>query len=98
MDVSLLKNVNFVYHNLITDTLFNSFDIIFCRNVMIYFDSEAKKKLMVKFRSTLNDNGLFITGFYDSMMSAEEKEYFHDDLSNARIFRIKSNNALKVTA
>ena len=38
---SLRKNVVFSQHNLVTDGSFNEFNVIFCRNVMIYFNDAA---------------------------------------------------------
>ena len=38
---SLTRNVVFSQHNLVTDRSFSEFNVIFCRNVLIYFDKEA---------------------------------------------------------
>lgn len=67
MDPRLISHVDFNYHNLITDPFPSGFDIIFCRNVMIYFDAIAKTKLLAKFHEALNPNGYFIIGFFDTM-------------------------------
>jgi chemotaxis protein methyltransferase CheR len=39
---SLAENVVFAQHNLVTDRSFNEFQVILCRNVMIYFDRELQ--------------------------------------------------------
>jgi len=44
------------------------FDIIFCRNVMIYFDDETKKDLIKKYHSHLRDNGYMFVGHSESLM------------------------------
>src|SRR5437588_823141 len=36
---SLRENVVFAQHNLVTDASFNHFNVIFCRNVLIYFNN-----------------------------------------------------------
>lgn len=38
MHDSLKKNIHFAQHNLVTDSVFNEFNLILCRNVMIYFN------------------------------------------------------------
>ena len=38
----LKKNIVWAQHNLVTDSSFNEFDVIFCRNVMIYFNKELQ--------------------------------------------------------
>lgn len=44
------------------------FDIIFCRNVMIYFSLDFKKELMEKFKESLNDQGYFFLGMSESIL------------------------------
>lgn len=90
MNSSLIRNVTFQYHNLITDSFTQKFDIIFCRNVMIYFDMNAKKEVMTKFQNSLNPEGYFISGFFDSMLTSQERSHFDDSFASARIFRLKN--------
>jgi len=45
-----------------------TFDIIFCRNVMIYFDDETKASLVRKFHHHLKDNGFMFIGHSESLM------------------------------
>jgi chemotaxis protein methyltransferase CheR len=42
VDPALLSNVVFAQHNLVSDRRFNEFNVILCRNVMIYFDRELQ--------------------------------------------------------
>jgi chemotaxis protein methyltransferase CheR len=44
------------------------FDIIFCRNVMIYFDSETRLRLVGKFHDFLNDDGYLFIGHSESLL------------------------------
>ena len=65
------KNVFFQYHNLVSmpvPSIFHnlfSFDIIFCRNVMIYFDSKTIQKLIRKFQESLVPDGWLVVGHAD---------------------------------
>lgn len=44
-------------------------DIIFCRNVIIYFDQAAKKRLIESFYNTLYDGGFLLLGHSESLMN-----------------------------
>jgi chemotaxis protein methyltransferase CheR len=65
---------------LITFRLFNlmdhfpfqdTFDIIFCRNVMIYFNAEIQQKLVQKFREVLTVGGLLLIGHSESLLNKQ---------------------------
>ncbi|MCL2155708.1 MAG: protein-glutamate O-methyltransferase CheR, partial [Leptospirales bacterium] len=42
-------------------------DIIFCRNVMIYFDREHQKRLVADFYKSINDYGYFFIGHSETL-------------------------------
>lgn len=44
-------------------------DIIFCRNVIIYFDLAAKKRVVEEFHRSLNDGGFLLLGHSESLMN-----------------------------
>lgn len=87
MDTGLINHVTFKYHNLITDAMQDQFDIIFCRNVMIYFDQKAKSKLMEKFYQALKPAGYFMIGFYDTMLPVIDEAKFKLVDPDAKIFQ-----------
>lgn len=89
MDRSLINHATFTYHNLITSPFKGSFDIIFCRNVMIYFDNEAKRKLFDKFYNSLNEGGLLVIGFYDAVLPMIDSTKYEILDMDAKIFRKK---------
>ena len=58
-------------------------DIIFCRNVIIYFDQPAKKKVIEHFYSTLNPGGFLLLGHSESLMNittAFKLRHFKNDM------------------
>jgi chemotaxis protein methyltransferase CheR len=87
MRQSLVSHVTFEYHNLITSSFTRTFDIIFCRNVMIYFDNEAKRKLFDKFYASLNEGGLLVIGFYDAVLPMIDSAKYEILDMDAKIFR-----------
>ena len=87
MNERLVQHVTFSYHNLISDNFTGKYDLILCRNVMIYFDTTAKKELLRKFHQALNPGGYFIIGFYDTMLPMIEEKLFTLLDSEAKIFQ-----------
>lgn len=59
---TLKRNMTFNEQNLLTDKFDRGFDIIACRNVVIYFTDEAKDVLYQKFAGALNPGGILFTG------------------------------------
>ncbi|MCF1426733.1 MAG: protein-glutamate O-methyltransferase CheR [Shewanella sp.] len=59
--------VNFKSHNLLESyTPLGKFDIIFCRNVLIYFSPEAKANILWQFAAALNSGGILFLGASES--------------------------------
>lgn len=57
----------FDFHNLKNENGLQGLDVIFCRNVMIYFDVEEQKRLIEKFYGKLNPNGYLFLGHAESL-------------------------------
>lgn len=56
------KTVTFRKQNLLADSFGGPFDLIVCRNVLIYFTEDAKDILYKKFSSALKPDGIFFVG------------------------------------
>jgi len=82
-------NVDFKKHNLVKDGMTEKFDIIFCRNVMIYFDDILKERVLKLLHNSLKPNGYLIIGYYD-IMPDFGKEYFSIYDVKTRIYKPKS--------
>ncbi|NMC54048.1 MAG: protein-glutamate O-methyltransferase CheR [Chloroflexi bacterium] len=54
--------IQFKEHNMLTDTFDQNFDLIICRNVIIYFTNEAKSLLYRKFQQALRPGGILFLG------------------------------------
>ena len=65
--------VRFDFHNLKTEFLPQRNDVIFCRNVMIYFDEPEQKRLVDKFYRCLNPEGYLFLGHAESLFGISEK-------------------------
>ncbi|MCE3203253.1 protein-glutamate O-methyltransferase CheR [Paenibacillus sonchi] len=63
----LRKNIIFAEHNLATDTSFNEFNVIFCRNVMIYFNDGLRDHVHGLFHESLSRFGVLVLGSKESI-------------------------------
>jgi chemotaxis protein methyltransferase CheR len=65
--------VHFDFHNLKTEYLPQRNDVIFCRNVMMYFDEAEQKRLVEKFYRCLNPHGHLFVGHAESLLGLTDK-------------------------
>jgi len=68
----LKKKIIFRKHDLIQDEYEMNFDIIVCRNVVIYFKQETKDEIYKKFSKSLKKGGLLFVGSTESMYNYRE--------------------------
>lgn len=68
---SLKKNILFSVHNLASDGVFNEFQVISCRNVLIYFNTELQKKVIELFYNSLANFGFLCLGSKETLRSTE---------------------------
>lgn len=80
------RKVLFFNHSLIHDSKFNNFDMIICRNVLIYFDSVLKRRVLKLFYDSLLPLGILVLG---------ESEYINDS-SYFKLIDKKNNIYQKV--
>ena len=67
MSEAVKRSVIFDYHNLKHDNGLRGLDIIFCRNVMIYFDTEEQRRLVNRFANCLVPGGFLFLGHAESL-------------------------------
>ena len=73
---SLRDHVVLSQHNLVSDGVFNEFNVILCRNVMIYFTRPLQERVYELFSRSLTTFGLLGLGSHESLRSlASEREY-----------------------
>jgi len=72
----LKKNVLFSVHNLVSDGAFNEFQLISCRNVLIYFDAELQEKVIKLFYESLANFGFLCIGSKESIRNNELAKKF----------------------
>jgi chemotaxis protein methyltransferase CheR len=73
---TLIDNVVFAQHNLVSDRSFNEFHVIVCRNVMIYFDKKLQDRVHELFYESLATFGILALGHKESIrFSPFERRY-----------------------
>lgn len=69
------KYVTFKRGDLILDKYENNFDLVLCRNVVIYFNNDIKETIYKKIFNSLNVGGLFFVGATESVSNFKEFGY-----------------------
>jgi len=71
MDPSLIENVSFREHDLVKGIVFNKFDLVLCRNVMIYFNQNLQNDVLKKLHESLFKYSYLIIGSKESLIWCE---------------------------
>jgi len=85
-DKTLRQNIVFSVHNLAMDKSFNEFQLILCRNVLIYFNQSLQSKVITLFYESLCPFGFLCLGNKESLLFADKRSCFEDIDKKERIF------------
>lgn len=86
-DSSLKKNIVFALHNLVADQSFNEFNLIICRNVLIYFDRELQAKVIDLLHESLCTLCYLALGTKESLLFSNVKKFYEPVDPNLKIFK-----------
>jgi chemotaxis protein methyltransferase CheR len=82
----LKKSVIYSTHNLVSDSSFNEFQLIICRNVLIYFDKNLQERVFTLFDNSIEKLGFLALGSKETIRySGISKKY--QPIKNERIWR-----------
>jgi chemotaxis protein methyltransferase CheR len=85
-----IKNtVTFKKHNLLQDPFGGPYDLIVCRNVLIYFTEEAKNELYKKFSAALNPGGILFVGSTEQIFNPGQYDF---EIEDTFFYRKKESN------
>jgi len=90
-----LSKATFKRDNLVELNDHGKFDVIFCRNVLIYFDGKLKAQILAHLETRLNDGGYIILGYYDTMPN-QSIDIFDVHDNSVRIYRKKVNEMIEL--
>jgi len=84
---SLVENVVFAQHNLVSDRSFNEFNAIMCRNVMIYFDRSLQARVHELFHESLARFGVLALGRKETIAFSPFKSSYDELDRDERIYK-----------
>ncbi|AUD05733.1 CheR family methyltransferase [Spirosoma pollinicola] len=82
----LAEKMVFSTHNLVSDRSFNEFDLILCRNVLIYFDKDLQQRVLSLFDESLGPLGYLALGAKETLNFSSLKPMFRQ-LEGEKIWR-----------
>jgi len=83
----LKENIIFSLHNLATDNSFNEFHVIFCRNVLIYFNKNLQHRVHKLFYESLIRFGILGLGRQESIRFTPHEQDYEQLVSSEKIYR-----------
>jgi chemotaxis protein methyltransferase CheR len=88
-DTALSEKMIFSTHNLVSDSSFNEFQLILCRNVLIYFDRDLQAKVLQLFDKSLDSLGFLALGGKESLRFSVIAPYYKQVDNKEKIWRKK---------
>ena len=84
---TLCENVVFAQHNLVTDSSFNEFNVILCRNVMIYFNGTLSGRVHRLLYDSLAPSGFLVLGSQESIRFTPHETCYEEFDRNEKLYR-----------
>lgn len=83
----LKKRITWANHNLVTDKVFGEMNVILCRNVLIYFNSELQDHVFKLFRDSLCHRGYLCLGTKETLNYSTVNKQFEIVAEKEKIYR-----------
>ncbi|MEW6367605.1 MAG: protein-glutamate O-methyltransferase CheR [Acidobacteriota bacterium] len=87
MDHSLKERITFANHNLTVDTSFGEMHLVFCRNVLIYFNRDLQNRALGLFTDSLVHGGFLCLGTAEDLRLADVSDRYEVVDGKARIYK-----------
>ncbi|HKL10975.1 MAG TPA: CheR family methyltransferase [Clostridia bacterium] len=87
VDSKIRDKVNFFRHDLTIDSSFNTFELILCRNVLIYFEDSLKKRVLKLLHDSMAHNGFLCLGSTEGIHHYLDKVNFVQYKNGINIYR-----------
>lgn len=87
MDACLKKRITFANHNLAVDGAFGEMHLVFCRNVMIYFNPELQNRALGLFTESLVHGGFLCLGTKEDLRFSAVSDCYVVEDGKARIYK-----------
>lgn len=87
----LLPPVEFCRHNLVSDSIAQKYDIVFCRNVLYYFSEKSRKTILAKLQGAIKPEGVLVLGSAESCSNGLTN-YITREFQSARYYELNTAN------
>jgi chemotaxis protein methyltransferase CheR len=87
MRPALRQNIVFSQHNLVSDGAFNEFNVVLCRNVMIYFNRALQERTHTLFHGSLSMFGILGLGSKESIRFVPHERYYEPFEPGEKLYR-----------
>jgi len=87
MDTALKTNITFAHHNLVTDSVFSEVQVVFCRNVLIYFDRSLQNWVLNTLANSLSRGGFLCLGTKETLEFSSVVDQFKAVNLQERIYQ-----------
>jgi len=84
---ALQRNIVFSQHNLVSDGPFNEFNVILCRNVMIYFNRPLQERTHALFEASLGMFGILGLGSRESLRFMPQERLYDPLVASEKLYR-----------
>ena len=84
---SLRQNVHFAEHNLVSDEVFGQMHLVFCRNVLIYFERALQERVLDLLGRSLVHGGFLCLGARESLHLSGQADAYDELARGSKIFR-----------
>lgn len=83
---ALMRNVEWQAHDLINDRIHDEFDLILCRNVLIYFQRHLQNKVIHSMLKSLRTGGFFMNGYQENVNLYLENQRYRELIPGCSIY------------
>lgn len=80
-------------HSLVDSGVFNEFQLIMCRNVLIYFNAELQRQVLQQFARSLHADGFLVLGPQDGLTLMAQEQGFVTYKNASHIYRLQRRSA-----
>ncbi len=90
---AIKANLTFAHHNLVTDDVFSETQLVFCRNVLIYFDRALQNRVLKIFASSLARGGFLCLGSKEALEYSDVADQFTVVDAAQKIYRKRTGTS-----
>ena len=87
MDSGLRERITFANHNLVTDSVFGEMHLVFCRNVLIYFNRDLQDRALRLFTESLVQGGFLCLGTKEDLQFTQVSQHYEAVDKKAKIYK-----------